>query len=159
MNCKLVREEYMDRYLDKELTFEEIKELKAHLEGCPQCQKAFSTYKTLIQMQKARISFSPSAHGKQKLVKRIRQKKLLPYQLAGSVAVAFLCFFAVTAFIESRIINQRFEKILSTTIHSITPTSNASMTISGTPRNDKKSISPQDYVDPERILYIVNDGD
>jgi len=159
MNCKIIREEYMDRYLDKELTFEEIKELKAHLEGCPQCQKAFSTYKTFIQMQKARISFAPSVHGKQKLVKKIRQKKLLPYQLVGSVAVAFLCFFGMTAFIESRIINQRFEKILSTSIHSISPTSDASMTISGTPRKDRTYTTPQDYVDPERILYIVNDGD
>ncbi len=159
MNCKMIRDEYVDRYLDKELTLEEIKALKTHLEGCPQCQKAFSTYKTFIQMQKARISYAPSAHGKQKLVRKIRQKKLLPYQLAGSVAVAFLCFFGMTAFIESRIINQRFEKILSTSIHSISPTSDASMTISGAPRREKTYSAPQDYVDPEKILYIVNDGD
>jgi hypothetical protein len=159
MNCSEIREEFLDRYLDKELTLEEIRVLKAHLESCVHCQKIFSGYKSLVNYQKTRFSYTPSFHNKQKLIRRIRQKKLLPFELVGTVAIGFLCFFGITAFIESRIINQHFERIVEKSIYSLSASASASPVFHGSYRSPNSNDVTQNMIDPDKILNLVNDED
>lgn len=158
MKCEQVREEYEDRCLDKELTVNELKELKSHLENCDHCQQSFSKYKEFVQLQKSRYHYTPSLHGKQKLMRKIWQKKLLPYELMSSVAVAFLCFFGIQSFINSRITNQRFEMILNKSIYSISASAEASYTKINPKLVFQNPEKPQ-FLDPDRILNLLNDGD
>lgn len=72
MHCRKVRR-YLFGYFKGELSSEEADEVKAHLEGCPDCAKEAKEIELISLMLKDEVEkFTPSADFNQRLMTRLR---------------------------------------------------------------------------------------
>lgn len=82
-------EELCMSYLDGEMTEEEEQHFKLHVESCEFCQDFLKNYQIFISYERIRTSYHPSANSKKKVMKKIRNKKLLPYRIAMATVGVF----------------------------------------------------------------------
>ncbi|MDN5338717.1 MAG: hypothetical protein PWQ20_1787 [Thermotogaceae bacterium] len=82
-------EELCMSYLDGDMTEEEEKHFKLHLESCEFCQDFLKNYQIFISYERIRTSYHSSVNSKKKVMKKIRNKKLLPYRIAMATVGVF----------------------------------------------------------------------
>ncbi|HPE68176.1 MAG TPA: zf-HC2 domain-containing protein [Thermotogota bacterium] len=149
----------MNRFLDEEMDLEEMRAFKQHLQSCSSCSKAFSDYRKILGMQKARVSYETSRAGKDKFLKRLKRRKALPYQLVACCAAVMVGVVGIQSFQNFRQMNQRYEQIVN---HGVQMLLHSAQDASSTRFSPEAALNPEvekGLEDSQKILNLLNDGD
>ncbi|MCD6545772.1 MAG: zf-HC2 domain-containing protein [Thermotogae bacterium] len=104
-------EELCMKYLDGEMTEEEEYHFKKHVESCDFCQDFLKNYQIFISVEKIRTSYHPSISNKKKVMKKIRNKKFLPYRIALATVSVFFGVFLLQSYFNTSSTQNYYAKI------------------------------------------------
>jgi len=99
------------KYLDGEMSEEEVHQFKEHINKCEFCQSFLRNYQTFITVEKIRTSYHPSINSKKKILKKIKNKKLLPYRIAMATVSVFFGIFLLQGYLNFSSTQSYYAKI------------------------------------------------
>lgn len=154
MECKELREDWINRYFDRTLTMDELKEFRLHIEACTDCRDTFRTYHQYVSYQKSRIQYHTSQLSKDRFIKRIKRRKAIPYQIGAAAAIFVIGFFGMTAFNDFRHTNDRYRMILDKSMEMILTSETAEAT-----NTQLHSRTANITIPAEKIIKLLHDGE
>lgn len=100
------------KYLDGEMDEREIQEFEEHLKECEFCQDFLKNYRVFITVEKIRTLYHPSTNSKKKVLKKIKNKKFLPYRIALATVSVFFGIFLLQGYLNFSSTQSYYAKIL-----------------------------------------------
>jgi hypothetical protein len=155
MNCSEFRDQYMDRYLDNEMSSKEIREFREHMKDCKSCHSIFLSYKEVMNYQKIRASYSSSEKGKKMFLKRVKRRKNIPYQIAAGFAILTIGFFGTKTFMDFNRVNQRYETIVNKSVEMLNSAQSSENDLNLGVKNASGDVKTR----TEKIFNLINDGE
>lgn len=155
MNCSEFRDQYMDRYLDNEMSSKEIREFREHMKDCKSCHSIFLSYKEVMNYQKIRASYSSSEKGKKMFLKRVKRRKNIPYQIAAGFAILTIGFFGTKTFMDFNRVNQRYETIVNKSVEMLNSAQSSENELNLGVKNASGDVKTR----TEKIFNLINDGE
>ena len=155
MDCKQFRDEYMDKYLDNEMSSGEVREFREHMQECKGCHSIFVSYRDVIGFQKIRASYNSSDKGKNLFLKKVKRRRNLPYQIAAGFAILTIGFFGSKTFVDFNRVNQRYETIVSKSVEMLNSAQKTGDELDLTVKNASGDVKSR----TERIYNLINDGE
>jgi peptide deformylase len=155
MNCSEFRDQYMDRYLDNEMSSKEIREFREHMKERESCHSIFLSYKEVMNYQKIRASYSSSEKGKKMFLKRVKRRKNIPYQIAAGFAILTIGFFGTKTFMDFNRVNQRYETIVNKSVEMLNSAQSSENELNLGVKNASGDVKTR----TEKIFNLINDGE
>ncbi len=154
MDCKELREDWINRYFDHTLSKDELTAFRLHIADCSDCAQSFRTYHQYVSYQKSRIQYASSQLSKDRFIRRIKRRKSLPYQIGAIAATFVIGFFGVSAFMDFQNTNNRYRMIIDKSMEMIrtSETTDAS-------RTHLYPNTADISINKDKILKLLHDGE